>query len=77
MHSGMVFLKVIDSGPGFDSTAAERLFEPLYSTKQSGMGMGLAICKSIIESHGGKLTASVAKPHGAAFHIALPEIEDR
>ena len=49
---------VRDSGPGLDSKSLERLFEPFYTTKPQGMGMGLAICRSIIEAHAGRLWAT-------------------
>jgi signal transduction histidine kinase len=67
-----VLVAVEDSGPGIGSKDEERIFEPFYSTKSTGMGIGLAICRSIIESHGGHLRASGNRPHGAIFHVALP-----
>ncbi len=71
--SGQVALvTVADSGPGIDPKIADKLFEPFATTKSGGMGMGLSICKSIIEAHGGKLTAGPAKPFGALFVISLP-----
>jgi signal transduction histidine kinase len=68
-----VFVAVRDSGPGLDPTSADRLFEAFYTTKPDGMGMGLAICRSIIEAHGGRLWASANKPRGAVFQFTLPE----
>jgi signal transduction histidine kinase len=68
----VVRITVADSGPGIDPTIADKLFEPFVTTKSDGMGMGLSICKSIIEAHGGKLTAGPAKPFGALFVISLP-----
>jgi signal transduction histidine kinase len=50
----------------------DRLFEAFYTTKSSGMGMGLAICRSIIEAHGGRLWATANKPRGAVFLFTLP-----
>ncbi|WP_347554078.1 PAS domain S-box protein [Robbsia sp. KACC 23696] len=73
----MVRVSVIDHGPGVDEATAERLFEPFYSTKSDGMGMGLNICRSIIESHRGRLwvennLASDGKITGCTFHCTLP-----
>jgi C4-dicarboxylate-specific signal transduction histidine kinase len=61
-----------DSGTGIDSKNLERIFDPFFTTKPHGMGMGLAICQSIIESHGGRLWASTRIPHGSAFYVQLP-----
>jgi C4-dicarboxylate-specific signal transduction histidine kinase len=63
---------VRDSGPGLAPVALERLFEAFYTTKPSGLGLGLAISRSIIESHGGQLRASPNLPCGALFHFTLP-----
>ena len=65
-------IKIADSGPGFDSKMAEQLFKPFFTTKVGGMGMGLPICRSIIDAHGGKLTFSSRQPQGALFLIVLP-----
>jgi signal transduction histidine kinase len=70
-----VLITVADSGPGIELTDKNRIFEPFYSTKSTGTGIGLAICKSIVEAHGGLLRASANHPHGAIFHVALPEGE--
>ena len=67
-----VVITVADTGPGFDSKVAEQLFKPFFTTKSSGMGLGLPICKSIIEAHEGKLTVASREPHGAVFRIELP-----
>jgi signal transduction histidine kinase len=63
---------VRDSGPGFSAENLQRLFEPFYTTKPNGMGMGLSICQSIIEDHGGKLWASRIEPQGALFQFTIP-----
>jgi signal transduction histidine kinase len=70
--AGGVRLAVRDSGPGLDPAGLERLFEAFYTTKAEGMGMGLAICRSIIEAHGGRLWACANEPKGAVFQFVLP-----
>ena len=65
-------MSVCDSGYALDRGAAERLFEAFYTTKPYGMGMGLAICRSIIQSHGGRLSARGNAPRGAIFEFELP-----
>ncbi len=68
-----VLIEVIDQGPGVDDSTKERLFEPFYSTKSDGMGMGLNICRSIIESHLGRLwVENNADGIGCTFKIILP-----
>jgi PAS domain S-box-containing protein len=74
-QSGGVLVAVQDSGPGLPPATLEHVFEPFYSTKPSGLGMGLSICRSIIEAHGGRLWASANMPHGASFQFTLPEQE--
>jgi signal transduction histidine kinase len=70
-----VLITVEDSGTGILPADKDRIFEPFFSTKSTGTGIGLAICKSIVEAHGGHLRASANHPHGAIFHVALPEGE--
>jgi signal transduction histidine kinase len=67
-----VRVAVQDSGPGLSPDSVERLFEPFYTTKAEGMGMGLSICRSIIGAHGGQLIASTNVPKGALFQFTLP-----
>jgi signal transduction histidine kinase len=70
--SGGVLVVVQDTGPGLDSATLERLFEAFYTTKPDGLGMGLSICRSIIEAHGGQLWPSANNEHGATFQFTLP-----
>ena len=67
-----VVVAVRDSGPGIDPEHLDRVFEAFYTTKSSGVGMGLSICRSIIDAHGGQLWAEANEPRGAAFQFALP-----
>jgi PAS domain S-box-containing protein len=67
-----VLVRVVDSGTGLDPTIAERIFDPFFTTKADGMGMGLSICRSIIDGHGGRLWASPAPSHGALVQFTLP-----
>lgn len=71
-QEGWVSVSVRDSGTGFESDATQRIFEPFFTTKVSGVGLGLSICRSIIENHGGRLWATPAEPHGAVFQFTLP-----
>jgi PAS domain S-box-containing protein len=71
-ESGHVRVAVSDSGPGLPQADAEHLFEAFYTTKASGMGMGLSICRSIVQNHGGRLWAKPNEPHGAVFYVMLP-----
>jgi len=69
--TGDVELTVADTGPGLQGGAATRAFEPFFSTKSAGMGLGLAICRSIVERHEGTLEAASAQPRGAVFRVRL------
>jgi len=71
-----VVVSVVDSGRGLQEANVDRLFEPFYTTKPDGMGMGLAICRSIISDHKGRLWATPNMPRGAVFQFALPS-DDR
>src|SRR6266404_4648973 len=71
-QTGGVLVAVHDSGPGIDSVNLERIFEPFYTTKTSGIGMGLSICQTIIHGHGGRLWMSANEPRGAVFQFTLP-----
>jgi PAS domain S-box-containing protein len=71
--SGCVLVTVCDSGPGFAPQSAERVFAPFYTTKSTGLGMGLSICRSIIDAHGGQLWTSANLPHGAVVQFTVPD----
>jgi C4-dicarboxylate-specific signal transduction histidine kinase len=73
--AGAVAITVQDSGDGFADGVLDRLFQAFVTTKPSGMGLGLSICRSIVEAHGGTLTAANGAPHGAVFRIVLPGAE--
>jgi signal transduction histidine kinase len=67
-----LLVAVRDSGPGLDPKALDHLFDAFYTSKPQGMGMGLAISRSIIEAHGGRLWAKANAPRGAIFQLVLP-----
>ena len=71
-EAGSVLISIKDSGTGIDKEIHDRIFDPLFTTKPSGMGMGLSICRRIVEAHGGRLWASSAAPHGTDFHFTIP-----
>jgi signal transduction histidine kinase len=71
-EAGGVLVEVRDTGPGLAPGTLERLFEAFYTTKASGLGLGLSLCRSIIEAHGGRLWASANTPRGAVFQFTLP-----
>jgi PAS domain S-box-containing protein len=70
-----VLVAIRDSGPGIDPTHLERVFEAFYTTKSGGVGMGLSICRSIIDAHGGRLWAEANEPRGAIFRFRMPNAE--
>lgn len=71
-ESDGVLVAVSDTGPGLSETNRERIFEAFFTTKVSGLGMGLSICRSIINAHGGRLWAAPNEPHGTVFSFTLP-----
>jgi signal transduction histidine kinase len=70
--SRSVLVAVRDSGPGLPPAPLERLFEPFYTTKSSGLGLGLSICRLIVEEHGGRFWASANLSRGAVFQFTVP-----
>ena len=73
-HNG-VHVSIADTGKGIDIANLNRIFKPMFTTKTRGMGMGLSICKSIIESHNGRVWMSANAPKGSVFHFELPHGE--
>ena len=70
---GSIEVTIGDSGTGIEEAIRDRIFEPLVTTKPTGMGMGLSICRRIIEAHGGRLWASPGTPHGTEFRFTIPQ----
>jgi signal transduction histidine kinase len=68
----VVHVSIADTGIGIDPANADAIFKPLYTTKEHGMGMGLSICHSIIENHGGRIWASPGAPSGTMVQFELP-----
>jgi C4-dicarboxylate-specific signal transduction histidine kinase len=71
-EAGSVLVVVSDSGPGLSPAGDARMFEAFYTTKANGLGIGLSICRSIVDAHGGRLWATPNEPHGAVFCMMLP-----
>jgi signal transduction histidine kinase len=71
---GRLLAAVEDTGTGLDPAMADRIFAPFFTTKPDGMGMGLSICRSIIESHGGRFWASPRVPCGTVFQFTAPGV---
>jgi signal transduction histidine kinase len=73
LSNGLI-VTVGDSGPGIAPKDRERVFDSFYTTKSGGVGIGLSICRSIIDAHGGRLWADANQPRGAAFRFTLPTL---
>jgi signal transduction histidine kinase len=73
---GSVLVCVSDSGTGLDEQTVSRMFEPFFTTRKEGMGLGLSICRSIVEAHRGRLWATPRAPRGATFRFTLPARSD-
>jgi signal transduction histidine kinase len=71
-ESSIVEVSIEDSGTGIDSENKQRIFESFFTTKPEGTGIGLFICRAIVESHGGSLDSSANKPYGTIFHVTFP-----
>ena len=69
---GGVMVSIADTGTGIDTEDVPRVFNPLFTTKSGGMGMGLSICRSIIKAHGGQMWAAANVPQGAVFQFTIP-----
>ena len=74
--TGGVLVTVEDSGAGLDPAIADHIFDSFVTTKPDGMGMGLSICRSIIEAHGGQIWASPRAPHGTILQFILPALQE-
>jgi two-component system sensor kinase FixL len=72
VENGMAAVSIVDTGPGVDEQAAARLFQPFVTTKANGMGVGLSICRSIVEAHGGKIWTEPNPGGGAIFRFTVP-----
>jgi signal transduction histidine kinase len=72
VEQNSLLVKVADTGTGVDSEMAERMFDSFRTTKPNGMGIGLSICRAIIEAHGGRIWASPREPHGTVLYFTVP-----
>jgi len=75
-EDGMVSVTVRDTGPGLSASVQRQLFQPFVTTKEKGMGIGLSICRSIVEAHGGRILAEPSRPSGTRFVFTLPVAAD-
>jgi len=72
IDSNAIAVSIEDTGTGIDPKDIDRIFDAFFTTKSNGMGLGLAICQSIVESHDGTVTVRANAPHGSVFRIILP-----
>jgi signal transduction histidine kinase len=75
-RKSVVSLYIQDSGPGITAEDQDHIFDPFFTTKPTGMGMGLSICRTVIENHGGNLRLAKTSRHGTSFEIALPTVQE-
>ena len=75
-NAGSIQVVVSDRGTGFSRDKLDKIFQPFYTTKREGLGMGLSICRSIIQAHGGRLWAENNRDHGATFYFTVPIAEE-
>jgi signal transduction histidine kinase len=71
-REGQLDIRVTDTGPGMDAETAGRIFEPFFTRKAKGIGLGLPVTRRIVESHGGTITAESAPGHGTTFLVTMP-----
>ena len=76
LPEGRIRLTVRDTGPGIRPEHLERVFEPFYTSKPQGLGLGRAICRSIIDAHGGRMWVTNNETRGVTFHVRLPAVAD-
>ena len=74
-NSNGIEMRIADTGPGLSPLVKERMFQPFITTKDRGMGLGLSICRDIVDGHGGSLSAEPNKPNGTIFVIRLPSAD--
>lgn len=74
-QANRVLVSVIDSGPGIPPESQQLVFQPFYTTKDTGIGLGLAVCRTIVNAHGGRLWVDNTPEGGAAFHMSLRSVE--
>jgi signal transduction histidine kinase len=72
-----LLVAVHDTGPGLDPQIIGRIFDPFFTTKSNGMGMGLSVCRTIIEAHRGRFWTSPREPHGSSFQFTVPSVAPR
>jgi signal transduction histidine kinase len=76
-YSDGIEMRIADTGPGLSSLMRDQMFLPFFTTKDKGMGLGLSICRDIVDSHGGSLSAEPNKPNGTIFVIRLPSAHNK